>query len=220
MKMNKLVCVFPKDKTTSFLAEIYDFLKTQDNTVCYHLDTNDDIVQTQKVKDELEKLDDDSFFIFLGHGASHTVYGSPNKDIKTSFLTKDEIEKFECKVCSISCRSAELLDKKSTSIGFGNIPTDYDIDVLATREHDVNYLRNIDKEDIEYFKSIFAEIILSTFKQWFSSKDLSMSKLNSLFRLFINKRICELLLNKEVKNYRDIAYILYDLKDELNYTSL
>lgn len=217
--MNKVICVFPKDETTLFLVEIYNFLKSQHNTVCYYFDTCDDNIQTKKVKNELEKLDKDSYFIFLGHGASHSVYGSPVKNNRTSFLTKDEIEKFECKICSISCRSAELLNKKNNSIGFGNIPSDYDIDVLAMREQDVEYLRNIEKKDIEYFKSAFVNIILSAFKLWFSCEERTISRLNSYFRLFINKNICELLLTKDVNNFRSIANILYDLKDELYYTS-
>ncbi len=219
--MNKIICVFPEDETTLFLKRVYDLLETYD-VICYSFNTNNDEILKNKVKSELEELCEDSCFIFLGHGASHVVYGSPNNDENTSFLTKKEIENLKCKMCLVSCRSSELLDKKRNSIGFGEIPTDYNVDVLRMRENDVSYLKNINETHIEQFKLIFVNIMLSSFKQWFSCESYSIAKLNSFFRLFINKNICDLLLNKKGNNYnyRGIANILYDLKYDLKYTSL
>lgn len=215
--MNKLVCIFPEDETTFFLKPLYNLLKSSENIDCYSFNTYEDEVLNMKLKSELEELEKESFFIFLGHGASHSVYGSPIKDSRTTFLTKEEIDKYECQLCFISCRSADLLNKKGNSIGFGNIPTDYEMDVLAMREHDVNYLSGINVNDIENFKKIFIEVLRSSFILWFSFKELSLFKLNSFFRLFINKKICELLLSKDVNNYRGIANILYELKEELSF---
>lgn len=214
--MNRLICIFPEDETTTFLSEIYNLVKEQENTVCYHFNTNDEI-HTKRVKDELKELDADSCFIFLGHGASHSIYGSPRGNDRTVFFTKKEIEGLGCQLCFIACRSAELLNEKNNSIGFGDIPTDFIYDVLAMREFDSNYLIDIDESDIESFKLIFIDAIKSAFELWFFYKDFSILKLNSFFRLFINKKICNLLLMKEINNYRNIANILYNLKQELYY---
>ena len=68
--MNKTVCIYPKDESTDFLSPLYDFL-CEKGCEGWHKDTTEN---TDEVYAFIKGAD---CIIFLGHGASDTLYGSP-----------------------------------------------------------------------------------------------------------------------------------------------
>lgn len=62
---NKIVCIYPIDKTTEFLLPIFERLQKESNFIDYRFDTND-TNSVNKMKDDLSNLEQPSFIVFLG----------------------------------------------------------------------------------------------------------------------------------------------------------
>ena len=52
---NKIVCIYPIDKTTEFLLPIFERLQKESNFIDYRFDTND-TNSVNKMKDDLSNL--------------------------------------------------------------------------------------------------------------------------------------------------------------------
>ena len=61
---NKIVCIYPIDKTTEFLLPIFERLQKESNFIDYRFDTND-TNSVNKMKDDLSNLEQPSFFVIL-----------------------------------------------------------------------------------------------------------------------------------------------------------
>lgn len=171
---------------------------------------------------EIDKMPDSSIIIFLGHGASHCLYGAHDSSFERKpLVNSSNISIFQNKsVFSLSCRSSEFLyknrDVMKQFIGFGNLPTDWD-DIIAERDFgDPNYLANIQEEDIAYYKSTLADIIYQSFIR----NKISIGDFEKIFlhiKLMINKEISMILIEKPMSNYRLLADIWYETKQEMRF---
>lgn len=171
---------------------------------------------------EIDKMPDSSIIIFLGHGASHCLYGAHDLSFERKpLVNSSNISIFQNKsVFSLSCRSSEFLyknrDVMKQFIGFGNLPTDWD-DIVAERDFgDPNYLANIQEEDIAYYKSTLADIIYQSFIR----NKISIGEFEKIFlhiKLMINKEISKILIEKPMPNYRLLADIWYETKQEMRF---
>lgn len=160
---NKIVCIYPIDKTTEFLLPIFERLQKESNFIDYRFDTND-TNSVNKMKDDLSNLEQPSFIVFLGHGASYCLYGTPEENKKKVLFSADDLSLFQNHNCFfLSCRSSEYLSGKAQSyIGFGDIPTDY-LEIISERDlGDIHYMCGIDETDIELYKKYIVDIILHT----------------------------------------------------------
>ena len=79
MKMSKLMCIYPVDKTTDFLLPIYEQLELLPDFVGYRFDTNDSS-KTKNLHNASHQIAENDFVFFLGHGASNKLYGSVNEN--------------------------------------------------------------------------------------------------------------------------------------------
>lgn len=82
MRNKTIVCLYPIDPTTDFLMPIYEFLSKFDGFNGYRISTSEQDIND--IKFEIEKLSSNNMIIFLGHGASHCIYGSVKEKILTS----------------------------------------------------------------------------------------------------------------------------------------
>ena len=212
--MSKLVCIFPEDKTTDFLLPIYKQLETMPDFVGYRFDTNDSS-KKKNLFAALHHLDDATFVFFIGHGAGNKLYGSVDENgDKQTLFDKTNIEYIKRKnIVGIACRSKEFADNNIFNhIGFGDITSDYS-EVLAERNiGDPNYMEWALEEDIVNFQNEFVGAITDSIKMSECKTLLSMYR---MIKLSFNKRIASLLVNRQLRNYRYIADMLFEINDEM-----
>lgn len=217
--MSKLICIFPEDKTTDFLFPIYEQLESLPDFVGYRFNTNDS-AKTKKLHDDLLRIAANDFIIFLGHGASNKLYGSVNEnDEKVTLFDKKNSECIKkAFFVGVACRSKDFANKHLPNyIGFGDITSDYS-EVLAERNiGDPDYLGWASEGDIINFRSEFVGAIADAVK---FSECSDLSSLYRMAKLCFNKRITSLLTNRNMKNYRQIADMLYDINDEVSFHTI
>lgn len=213
--MSKLICIYPKDETTDFLLPIYEQLESLSDFVGYRFDTNDSS-KTKNLHDKLLQVTDNDFIIFLGHGASNKLYGSVDENGEK--LTLFDKKNSECikkaSFVGVACRSKDFADKHlSNYIGFGDITSDYS-EVLEERNvGDPDYLEWASEADIINFQNEFVGAIVDAVKL---SECCDLCSLYKMVKLSFNKRIASLLMNRHLRNYRQIADMLYDINDEMS----
>ena len=83
--MNKTVCIYPKDESTDFLSPLYDFL-CEKGCEGWHKDTTENTDEAYALIKEADSI------IFLGHGASDTLYGSPQDGEFTVLINETNIQ--------------------------------------------------------------------------------------------------------------------------------
>ncbi len=215
-KSTIVFCVMPEDSSLAFLIPVFDQLQKH-FAARKILPNMESYLQTIN---EIRELPSGSIIFFLGHGASHCLYGACNEQFeRMPFIDKTNIDVLTGKnVFALSCRSSEFLYnnrlKLNSFIGFGNLPTDWN-DVFAERDFgDTNYLRDLDEESINYFRDSLTKIILS-------SLNLDIGKSTNFrtwylyLRLLINKEITSLLLEKSIPNYRGLSNLWFETKHEI-----
>lgn len=133
--MNKTVCIYPKDESTDFLSPLYDFL-CEKGCEGWHKDTTENTDEAYALIKEADSI------IFLGHGASDTLYGSPQDGEFTVLINETNIQELLYgKRCFIlACNSYEFCENYNLTsfIGFGNMPTGI-VDVKIAMEADTTF---------------------------------------------------------------------------------
>lgn len=210
MKNKTIVCLYPIDPTTDFLMPIYEILSQFDGFNGYRISTSEQDIND--IKFEIEKSSSYNMIIFLGHGASHCIYGSMKEKISTS---NDLIRYNNADCIFLSCRSSEFLKAHNGNhIGFGDMPTDYN-EVEAERQlNDIEYLEGLDERDIEYYRNQIVDFFIKAIRM---SQLKSLEEFYKAIKLFANKEISVLLLNKQRNHYRHLADLIYCWKDEMEY---
>jgi len=217
MKTNKekILCIFPEDPSLSFLSSLRAYLVEY---YSYHI-----IEPTEesynKTIDLIASMEANSLILFFGHGASHCFYGAcSNIFPQKQLVNRSNIGILANKnMFALTCRSNDFFDYHKASIndffGFGNMPTDWEEIVAERNTGDPFYLRNINETEIDVFKRILNNIVLSAFQ---STDDLlNFESLYLSIKLNINKSISKLLIDKRAPNYREIANILFYMKEDI-----
>lgn len=207
--MSKVVCIYPKDESTDFLLPLYEFLcdKGCDG---WHKDSVGN-------EDEVYKLlKDADHVIFLGHGSSNTLYGSPQHDELTVLINEGNIEKLLCgKKCFIlACNSSQFCERYTltSSIGFGNMPTGIR-DVKNAMEVDNNF-PYLEKNDIDIYNKALVSSLIGAFKiAWLSD----MERLYSKIQFYANVEIVECLIKRPCEMFREVADLIQDFKNDCKY---
>ena len=140
--MNKTVCIYPKDESTDFLSPLYDFL-CEKGCEGLHKDTTENTDEAYALIKEADSI------IFLGHGASDTLYGSPQDGEFTVLINETNIQELLYgKRCFIlACNSYEFCENYNLTsfIGFGNSEINiyqhfrYDLWLLFTMQITIDF---------------------------------------------------------------------------------
>ena len=215
--MSSVVCIFPKDNSTDFLIPIYESLETLSDFKGFRIDTNNELERNELFSVLSNNEGGESLVVFLGHGATYCLYGSPDSDRKVKLFDKDNINILSDYpiICS-ACNSKDFLKKRHPNyIGFGDIPSDF-FEVEAERNlGNPDYLSWANDEDIISFRKSIVDAFVQTVKTTHCDK---LSNLYGFFKLLINKRIATLLMERNTNHYREIADMLYDFADEMELT--
>ena len=207
--MNKTVCIYPKDESTDFLSPLYAFL-CEKGCEGWHKDTTENTDEAYALIKEADSI------IFLGHGASDTLYGSPQDGEFTVLINETNIQELLYgKRCFIlACNSYEFCENYNLTsfIGFGNMPTGI-VDVKIAMEADTTF-PSLEKEDIDTYDAALVSLLIRAFNvAWLTD----MEKLYSKIRLYANVEIGECLINKPCKMFREVADLLQDFKNDCTY---
>lgn len=205
--MNKVLCIYPEDPTTSFLEPVYA-LCLQYGAIGLKGDPTED----DDYFDCLSALSGETdTIIFLGHGSSSVLYGinfnqlfcAENKNV--DILRQKRLILFACHSCGF-IKYYGL----TTALGFGEIPTS-DYDVKNGNLHGL-LIKKLTRSDIEYIKNAIVKI-------WRKSlEETKMRDLHRFYRSFSYNTICAIvrcLKGRECPNFRLIANVLYYLKYDM-----
>lgn len=219
---SNIICIFPKDESTDFLFPIYEFLSKSDSFWGIRSDNNEELYQFVRKKIETIK-DENNLIVFIGHGASNCLYGTPKNDEKIKLFEQSNIGIFANQsVFFLSCRSSEFINNipkgnKVNGIGFGDIITEYR-EVIAERDTgDSSFGADINIDVIENFNDLLVNIIKDTFK-YSAAQNMDLYNLFLNLKLIINKNISDILVNKNIKHYRTVADLLVDMKWDIDLT--
>lgn len=219
MKKNRenILCLFPEDDSLLFLSPLRAYLEK--NYRCHIIYPNEEsYYETIRL---ISTMHDNTLVLFVGHGASHCFYGGCNKAFpRKQLINSSNINILNNKnVFALSCRSNEFFDLNKANLnnffGFGNLPTDWN-EIITERDiGDPFYLKNINEEEIQKFKSIVNDVILSVFQDtddYFDFKTLYLG-----IKLLLNKEISELITTKTIANYRELANLIFYMKQDILY---
>jgi len=217
--VSNIICIFPIDKTTDFLLPIYESLSKFDSFSGFRSENNEELFES--LNDKIKSIkDENNFIVFLGHGASNCLYGATINDKKTKLFDKSNIDLFNNQnIFFLSCRSSDFINNNAekimiNGIGFGDIITDYSEVVSERDDGDALFLPNINEEMIEEFKTKLVALVIKGF-EYLNLDEYSIKQIYYFLKLLINKEISNILLNRSTKGFRDIADLIYDLKNEM-----
>lgn len=217
MKTNKekILCIFPEDPSLSFLSSLRAYLVEY---YSYHIiePTEDSYNKTIEL---ITSMEANSLILFFGHGASHCFYGACSDDFpQKQLVNRSNIGILANKnVFALTCRSNDFFNFHKTSIndffGFGNMPTDWEEIVAERNTGDPYYLKNINETEIYVFKTTLNNIVLSAFQR--TEDLLDFKSIFLMIKLHINKEISKLLTDKNTPNYRELANLLFYMKEDI-----
>lgn len=203
-----MVCIFPKDESTDFLLPLY-------NCICtlgfrgVRVDTNEEL------KSVVEAISKAHFIVFLGHGTSFSLMGTPVNGEKTSIIDRSNVDLLKGKkLFLLSCRSAEFCEsfQLSPSIGFGMMPTGLD-DVYSMIDEDADFPA-LRQPDID----VYNECLISALSTAFRISNINdIEELCNKVRLCVNYEIAHCLIERKAAMFREVADLLQDLKNDCRF---
>lgn len=206
--MSKVLCIYPKDKTTEFLEPLFDDICKRCSAVPLLGDPQDD----DDYLDKLEELAGKSeTIVFLGHGSSGVLYGVNFNELIYDY----NVDMLRGKnLVLFACNSVGFIHKfgLTHALGFGIVPTS-DYDAETGKLHSLN-LKVLTLPDITYIQ----QAIVRIWQKTLAEADLSdVRRFYAVFSYYTNVEIVSCLKNCSHQNFRLIADILYYLKDDMDY---
>lgn len=205
------------DETTEFLSAIPEFLKKQGVTAFEYYILSQQTDNAEEIANQLLGNPDQDLVVFLGHGASYCIYlPFTQNQPKAPLIDKSNFHILNNRgFISLSCRSAEFIHHNYSvgpaMLGFDDLPTHWE-DVWAQREVESTAYPDITDSVLENYRRILVDI----FKQALADALLPSQKSFSFFyfrlRLYINKFIAQVNLEKISDNSILLANLLFDLK--------
>lgn len=205
--MNKNICIYPKDPSTDFLVPLFDAICSSGFSG-FHLDTN--VVENKIMIFEI--LNNAQNIIFLGHGSSGKLYGTPYGNSLSDLITNNNIHLLKGKrLLLLSCNSDQFCEYYSLrpSISFGDMPTGkHDVD--SQLENDPSFPR-LEEDDINVYNSALVRTLTRAI---LSIEFNDLDRLYSKVLLYANVEISECLLKKRCTRFREVAGLLQMFKNE------
>lgn len=205
--MNKNICIYPKDPSTDFLWPLFESI-CSNGFIGIHLNTN---VEENRII-MFDALNEAQNIIFLGHGSSGSLYGTPYEGSLPDLVTADNVKLLEGKrLIILSCNSNQFCAcyNLQPSISFGDMPTgQHDVD--SQLENDPSFPQ-LEECDINTYNMA----LVRTLTRAILSIDFDdFDRLYSKILLYANAEISECLLNKPCTRFRDVADLLQEFKNE------
>jgi len=211
--MSELYFLHAVDETTSFLSIFKE--NFQENFL--EIAPNQDSV-ANSIR-YLQEIPDDSIVVFLGHGHSTGLY-TPEAIGFEKYIFVDKSNANDLflnkKVILLSCRSSEFINNINTAkqiIGFGNILSSTE-ELRVEADLETGHFRDISKNDIDYFNSTYCSALIDALNNY-RKGGYKFKQLTTLMEFYINQKINETLLNKEIKNRVEIARLLFEFRNEM-----
>ncbi len=204
------LCIYPQEKSTSFLKPIADKLQEigfdiYDGSTC-------DEEYARTILDNIPGYDN---IVFLGHGSSEALSGT---DL-TPLIKGEYVELLRGKrLFLLSCNSREFISSYSLTdaIGFDIIPTG-ETDLYTILDQDYSYFENVpDDNDLEWFKTAIVRIVVNSFNDGGMS---NMIMLYNKVKMYTNLERYACIRECKGLNYRDILKMLFDFKDCMVYVA-
>lgn len=209
-----MLCIFPSDETLSSFNPLIEKINKEIDVIKMEVDDMGNVLEKLRI------LPDNADILFIGHGASHCLYGAIEDGEKTIFINSKNVEILKNKnIIALSCRSSEFLYTHrhlfNSYLGFGNIPSDWE-EVLAERDlGDINYLATIDKNDLQYYVDKITTISIYGLLNFLVHRSFEKTYLD--YRMNFNKYIYELALNKERENFKGLIKLFFETKNDMTF---
>lgn len=206
--MNKVLCIYPKDRTTEFLEPLFEELCNRYSATPLLGDPQDDDDYLEKLEAQAAESDT---IIFLGHGSSDVLYGVNFNEL----ILADNVGVLRgCNLFIFACNSIGFIHKHNLThaLGFGLVPTS-DYDAENGKLHSLP-LKNLTIPDIDYIQKAIVRIWIRTLAE---ADILDVRSFYNVFSYYTNVEIVDCLKKCDQQNCRLIADILYYLKTDMDY---
>lgn len=211
--MNELYFIHALDKTTSFLSVFTEHFKENFFTIKPDKDSVENSIKY------IQETPENSVVVFLGHGHSTGLYTPESEKFSKEIFINSEIGNriFNTKkVLLLSCNSNQYIRRLNSFkfiIGFGNILSSMN-EVSTEAEIETGVYRDLSENDIHFFNSSYCYAIINALQNY-NRGTYQFNELPTLIEFYINQKINEILLNKEVKNRVEIARLLFEFRNEM-----
>ena len=174
-----------------------------------------DTIDDDDCLENLEQLlSDAGTVIFLGHGSSHTLYGT-----RYNPLFDEEMENVGWlrgkNLVLFACRTLDFIKKYDlhTALGFGFIPTTLDDVRDGGALHKLD-IKRLTRSDLK----VFTNSIVNVWKRCLTYCRLDdIRQFGELFSMYVNVEIVDVLINhRDIPHYRTVADMLYYLYVDMN----
>lgn len=216
--MSRIVCVFPMDDSTNFLEPVRIVLEKKLDATIIRGDTAKE-EHRKEIMAQLCELTEQDVFVFMGHGASYCLYGSPQGGELQPLFGKDALSlPNRSRSLLISCRSNDFTESQQwvNAIGFGEIPATWE-EICRHRDEDCGCYSGVDEDTILEYRNSFVKALCGALKLWKPSS--SLCQLYQNIRLCITGQIVRLHLDQTLaqEQRQGLVEMLYDLKREVGF---
>lgn len=210
--------MFPEDDSTNFLEPIRMVLEEKLDATIIRGDTTRE-GHRNEVNNGLHKLAEQDVFVFMGHGASYCLYGSPQSGELQPLFGKGALSlPKRSRSLLISCRSDDFIKSQQwvNAIGFGEIPTTWE-EMRKLREEDCSCYAGVDEGMIPEYQNSLVQALCGALRLWNPSSPLRQLYQN--IRLCITGQIVRLHLDRTLaqEQKQGLVEMLYDLKREVGF---
>ncbi len=205
--------MFPEDDSTNFLEPIRMVLEEKLDATIIRGDTTRE-GHRNEISNGLHKLTEQDVFVFMGHGASHCLYGSPKGGEPQPLFGKGALSlPNRSSSLLISCRSNDFTESLQliNAIGFGEIPATWE-EMRKLREEDCSCYAGVDEGTIPEYQNSLVQALCGALRLWDPSSPLRQLYQN--IRLCITGQIVRLHLDQTLaqEQKQGLFEMLYDLK--------
>ena len=212
--MNKVLCIFPQEQTTSFLQPVYDMLVGMGAEGFNHNTVESDEDLQSILHGQINESD---MAIVLCHGCSTCLYGTQSESgfDGNELLSGNDLSLLRGRpLILFSCNSAELArnNKYSSSVVFGLIPST----IYETQKVEFHKLpiKDLDETDVEVIQQSLARVWLRTLAQ---SGLEDLRYFCDTFCFFLDVEIGNILINRPTNHFRILADVLFYIKKDTDY---
>ena len=205
--------MFPVDDSTNFLEPIRMILEKELDATIIRGDTTRE-AHRNEISNGLHELTEQDIFVFMGHGASYCLYGSPQGGELQPLFGKGALSlPNRSRSLLISCRSNDFIESLQlvNAIGFGEIPATWE-EMRKLREEDCSCYAGVDEGTIPEYQNSLVQVLCGALRLWNPSSPLRQLYQN--IRLCITGQIVRLHLDQTLaqEQKQGLFEMLYDLK--------
>lgn len=216
--MSRLVCVFPVDDSTNFLESVRMVLEEKLGATIIRGDTTRE-EHRNEISNRLHELTEQDVFVFMGHGASYCLYGSPQGGELQPLFGEGALSlPNRSSSLLISCRSNDFTESLQliNAIGFGEIPATWE-EMRKLREEDCSCYAGVDEGTIPAYQNSLVQALCGALRLWNPSSPLRQLYQN--IRLCITGQIVRLHLDQTLaqEQRQGLVKMLYHLKREVGF---